>query len=240
MLTAAPTAVPLSPSAFAASEPASAFALAPANLHSVSFTAKITYGNQHELRKISEDFGKTYRFQYAKVKMEAPFKIRVESVVEDQSVLVIGDGDNVLYKVPRAGIHSQQNLLNQPGRRQTFLDFGLLNRDLGDFFASKFVRKDRATGDDVYDLTYRRAAAKDTTRYRIWINPERHMVDRKEWYGQIAEFRAAFTYTDAKRVDGVWVPTKLSVSNADGKLAGQMSMVDVQVNPDLPASTFKF
>lgn len=220
-------------------ESQNAFSLAPSGLQGVKFTAKIVYGNQFELRKISEDFGKTYRFQYANVEIARPFKIRVESVVDDQSVLVIGNGPSVLYKVPRAGIHSSQNIENQPGRRQTFLDFGMITPELSEFFNSKFVRKDRATGDDVYDLTYRNKAAKDTTRYRIWINPERHNVDRREWYGQVGEYRAAFVYSGPKKIDGIWVPTDVTVTNSDGKKAGEMKMVNIDVNPKFSDSDFK-
>lgn len=213
--------------------------LVPSRLDSISFVAKIASGNQRELRKISEDLGKSYRFDHANVDIQVPFKIRVESVVDNESVVVTGNGDVQELRVPKAGIHSRQNIRTQPGRRQTFLDFGLIAPGFNHFFDSKFVRVDRATQDDVYDLTYGGAGADDTTRFRIWFNPSRKMVDRKEWYGQAGQLRATFFYLNPVELDHIWVPTELQVRNAEDKLAGVMKFERIRVNPTLSSSLFK-
>lgn len=211
----------------------------PQNLDSISFVAKIQSGNQSELRKISEDFGKSYRFDHANVDIQVPFKIRVESVVDGQSVIETGNGDLMEFRVPRAGIHSKQNIRTQPGRRQTFLDFGLIAPGFNHFFDSRFVRVDRATHDDVYDLTYGGAGSEDTSRFRIWFNPTRKLVDRKEWYGQKGQLRATFFYLNPVELDHIWVPTELQVRNAEDRLAGVMKFQKIRVNPSLSSSLFK-
>lgn len=208
------------------------------HLHDVSFKAVIVKGNQSELRKINADFGQAYRFDYANVKLKEPFMLRVESVVEDQSVLVIGNGARVLYRVPRANIKSRQNLSNSPGRRQTFLDFGLLTPSLFDsLFDAKFIRNDRATGDIVFDITYQ-PGLKDTSRHRVWVDPDRHIVAKSEWYNQGGVLLATFFYESPKKINGVWVPTRLTVKNAEGALAGQTDYQNVEVNTGLASSLF--
>ena len=66
------------------------------NLKDASWTARVVTGNQSELRKINSDFGLAYKFDYAKVKIKDPFMLRVESTVEDQTVLAINNGPNLL------------------------------------------------------------------------------------------------------------------------------------------------
>ncbi len=208
------------------------------NLKDVAFTAKVKSGNQAELRKIDEDFGRAYRCNYALVDLKDPFKLRVESVVEDQSLLVISNGTHVLYKVPRAGIHSRQNLADQPGRRQSFLDFGLLTPSLFDgFLGATFVRKDRATGDMVFDLKFSPPHG-NSTRYRVWIDPEKHFTTRREWYGQEGDLRAIMFYSAPVKVNDCWIPTDFSVKNADDKIAGQMIYEKIKVNQGLEDSLF--
>ncbi len=212
--------------------------LVPHRLSSISFTAKVLMGNQAELRKISEDFGKAYRFDHAQIDMETPFKVRVTSIVQNESIIEIGNGNRVEYRIPRAGVHTVQNIVNQPGRRLTFLDYGLVSKGFETFFDSRFVRVDRATHDDVFDLTYANKEAKDTSRFRIWINPSRQMVDRKEWYGQGGQLRATFYYKNPSEYDHIWVPTMLVVRNAEDRLAGEMKFEKIKVNPYLKPSLF--
>lgn len=215
--------------------------LVQSRLHDISFKAAIVVSNQHELSKISEDFGRTYRFDYAKVQMKEPFQYRIESVVQGSSVLAEGNGHEIMFKVPRAGISRRENVSMAPGRQQTFADFGILTPSLSEFFNFKFLRLDRATGDDVFDLTYESAPrSHDTTRFRIWVNPHTHLIDQKQWYGQMGEYRATFYFLHPKKVDGVWVPTELEVKNSDGALAGEMRFENIKVNTELPSSLFKF
>ena len=211
------------------------------NLHTVSFRAKIVLSNQHELSKISEDFGKTYRFDYADVDLKDPFKYRIMSVVQGSSVLAIGNGHEIMFKVPRAGISKKENIAMSPGRQQTFADFGFLTPSLREFFNFKFIRIDKATHDQVYDLSYEsEPRTHDTTRFRIWVNPKTHLIDQKQWYGQMGDYRATFIYLHPVKIDGVWVPTELQVKDSDGKLAGEMKYEDIRVNRPLPDSLFKF
>jgi len=209
-------------------------------LHSMSLKAAVVVGNQYELKKISEDFGKNYAFEYANVEIEDPFKLRIESVVQGQSLLAIENGDHLLYRVPHIGLNKRENLSTAPGRRQSFLDFGLISEAMAtSFFNSKFIRLDRATGDDVFDLTYASAPrTRDTTRFRVWVDPVKHYVTRREWYGQLGDFRATFYYSNPKEFDGVWIPTILEVKNADDKLAGKLKYENVKVNVSFPESEF--
>jgi len=208
------------------------------NFVDASLTARVKYANQKELAKINDDFGKSYRVPYTEIKVKEPFKLRLETNVEDTKVLYIINGPKLLIRIPRVKINSRQDLSKSPGRRQTLLDFGVLTPSLFDnLFNAKFVRLDRATNDVVFDVTYP-AALDDTSRHRIWVDPQKKYVTKREWYSQKGRQLATFFYNEPSNVGGVWVPTKMQVKNVDGVLAGETFYTGLKVNQGLQDSLF--
>ncbi|MFX4918095.1 hypothetical protein ABTB83_19165, partial [Acinetobacter baumannii] len=89
---------------------------------------------------------------------------------------------------------TKENLAKSPGKRQTWLDFGIVTPALfSGLFDAKFVRNDRETGAVVFDLTYP-ASLDDSSRQRVFIDPVKKVVHRREWYGQDGKLKAIFTY----------------------------------------------
>lgn len=209
------------------------------NLQDASFTAKKINSNQKELQKINKDFAASYRFDFSKVQLKEPFMLRLESQVEDQSIVYILNGVKRRYRIPKAGIDVTEDLSVKPGRRQTPLDFGILTPSLfNGLFLAKFIRLDAKTKDVVFDLTYPEKLD-DSTRNRVWIDPEKKIITKREWYSQNGGFLiATFYYENVKNFGGVWVPTQLSVKNAENKLAGTMGYTEISINKGIPASVF--
>ncbi len=207
-------------------------------LKDVSLTVKVVKGDQKELGKISKDFGQTYRFKSTLIRIKDPFKVRAETRVDDTDILYILNGDTKVYRIPRAKISRRESLKGEPGKRQSFFDFGVLTPSLfgKDFFTGKFVRIDRASGDYVFDLTYDPAV--DTSRNRVWIDPEKRYITRREWYTQDGHQRATFQYGEPKKFGNVWVPTQTLVKNVDGKVAAESRYENIQVNAGLADSLF--
>lgn len=210
------------------------------DLKDFSFVARRVSANQRELVKINKDFGNAYRFTSTDIKYREPMMLRGESMVEDQSIVYILNGAIRRYRIPRAGINTREDLSKAPGKRQTTLDFGLITPSLfNGLFDAKFVRKDTRTGDLVFDLTYLKSL-NDDTRHRVWIDPEKKFVKRREWYSQNDNFRlmATFLYEQPQAFGKVFIPTRLTVNNAEGKLAGVSSYTQIQVNKGLATSLF--
>ena len=207
-------------------------------LHDMSFTAIKRMGNQEELAKINKDFGDSYRFSSMSIWAKEPFKLRLESRVQDTTVVYILNGTTRILSVPRAKLHERENLAKAPGKRQTWLDFGLLTHSLfEDLFQAKYVRVDRATEDYVFDLTYQ-SRFHDTSRHRVWIDPVKHYVTKREWYNQEGKQLATFYYEVPKEVDGIWVPTKVTVKNVDNRVAGITEYSNIRVNAGISESLF--
>ncbi len=209
-------------------------------LKDFSFVAKKISANQKELAKINKDFGSAYRFTSTEIQYKEPMMLRGESKVEDQSIIYIINGPIRRYKIPRAGINTREDLAKAPGKRQTPLDFGIVTPSLfNGLFQAKFVRKDTRSGDLVFDLTYLEKLD-DDSRHRVWIDPEKKFVTKREWYSQNDNFRlmATFFYEAPQAFGKVFMPTKLTVNNAEGKLAGVSAYTQIQVNRGIPASDF--
>ena len=203
-----------------------------------SFTARILRGDQPELAKINKDFGQSYRFQYTTVKMKEPFMLRLETNVDDTDITFVINGAHKMFRIPKARLVQREDLSKAPGRRQTALDFGLLPPSLfKDLYDATFVRIDRASGAYVFDVTYKKNL-EDTSRSRLWIDPERHYIVKREWYNQVGRQLATFFYDKPRQISGVWLPTRLTVKNVDNKVAGVTQYDGIKVNTGLDDALF--
>lgn len=209
------------------------------NFKDASFQVKVVYANQDELAKINKDFGQSYRFRTMDVKLKEPFMLRLQGSVEDTSVLFIQNGATRLFSVPKIRVNKRENLEDEPGKRQTPLDFGFLTPSMfRDLFQAKFVRVDRASGDYVFDITYN--PRYDYRSYsRVWVDPQKKFITKREWYRNKSRQLATFFYTEPVNDGGVWLPTHLTVKNVEDKRAGETEYGAMKVNRGLDDDLFK-
>lgn len=211
-------------------------------LKDASFTATVVKAQQRELQKINKDFANSYRFDYTDVRLKEPFKLRLESKADDQMIVFILNGATRMFRISPSGINKKDNLSKSPGKRQTVFDFGLITPSLFiDLMDAKFVRTDRATGQPVFDITYQKGL-NDDSRHRIWVDPDKKIVTKREWYSQNGSkpLMAIFLYKNPQKFNGIWIPTLLEVQNAEGKFAGSTRYESIKVNSGLKDSLFDF
>lgn len=202
------------------------------------FTAKVLQKNQRELAKINDDFEEGYRFDSTSVRMKEPYQLRLDAKVEDTTMSYVVNGPRRLIKIPRLRVNVKQDLSKKPGSRQTIMDFGVLTPSLfTDFLDAKFVRVDRATNDVVFDLTYK-AVLKDKTRYRVWIDPDKKFITKREWYHRKGRMVATFIYDTPTSANGATMPTRLTVKNADDVVAGVTRYDAIKLNGGITDDVF--
>ena len=194
-----------------------------------------------ELAKISKDFSQSYRFKSSQVWIKEPFKLRMMSEVDDSAILYIVNGGKRMYKIPRSGLSQMDDISKAPGKRQTAFDFGILTPALvNNYFVADFVRIDRASGDAVFDLKYA-SHLMDSSRSRVWIDPQSKTITKREWYAQRrnnGRLMATFVYSNVKKIGQVSVATSVVVNNADNKRAGSLSYSSMKINTGLAESLF--
>jgi hypothetical protein len=210
----------------------------------ISFSMDVKTGNQPELRKISGDFGEAYRFEHMTFRIKDSFQIRGDTKMDDMAISMIMNDGVRIFRAPSKRISYKTDVRKKPGQRQTLFEFGIITPQLfDDFLTAKFVRNDRATGDAVFDVGFNPKFG-DSTRYRIWISPDKKYVTKKEWYSQKddrhnGELKATFFFSDPEKVGACWVPTVATVRNAEGNLAGALSYSKFKINIGLDDSLFK-
>lgn len=211
----------------------------PTNFKDLSFTWKMGTANFAELQKINKDFAQSYRFKTSSVRIKEPFKLRIESTVEDTTITYVINGTDKLIRIPRSKLNLKQKLAKDPGKLQTTLDFGIITPALlNDFYTATFVREDRGTQDVVFDLNYV-ARFKDKTRQRVWIDPKQKYISKREWYNRDGRLMATFSYANPVQESGVWFASQITVRNADNKVAGTSSFERIKFNEGLAESLFE-
>jgi outer membrane lipoprotein-sorting protein len=196
--------------------------------------------SQKELKKINKDFAQSYKIKSSVIHYKEPLMLRVRGKIEGTDAEYIIKGTKRVWRVPHSGLKLSENIATSPGKRQTALDFGMLSTPLFDeFFTAKYIRKDRKTGHIVFDVTYV-PALKDGSRHRIWVDPVKKFTSKREWYSQMGgHLMATFVYENEENFDGIWMPTRMSVFNADSKLAGVTDYEELKVNSGIEDSFFK-
>lgn len=206
-----------------------------------TFVARVESSNQRELAKIKKEFGTQYRIKETKFWIEEPHRLRIEAKIEDTTVLYIVSGATRFYKIPRINMTKTENNERAPGKRQTFMDFGIFTPSMfADPFQATFVRIDRATGDYVFDIMYNQKKYDDEARYRVWIDPQKRYTTKREWFARTGKQYATFLYENPVLKGGVWFPTRLIVKNVEGKVGGVTVFDNLTVNNGIADSMFQF
>ena len=208
-------------------------------LRDLRATVKQQTANQRELEKINKDFANSYRIKQMTARYKEPSKMRLESKVGVVNVVYIINGN---YKHVSAGpVKSTDDITNAPGKRQSLMDFGILTPGFMKLVNAKFLRYDHEGGVryPVFELTW--ANSDDTSKHIVWMDGTTRTVVKRQWYNQQGKLMAVFYYKNpVEAAPGIWVPTRVEVYNAEGKLGGVTTYVDLYVNEGLPDSLFQF
>jgi outer membrane lipoprotein-sorting protein len=208
-------------------------------LRDLSFKATVVKKNLTEAQKIDSDYSKNFSFGSIKIFAKEPFKLRLEAQIDDTNVLMITNNNTQVMRIPKLRMNQKTDLTDAPGRKQTFLDFGMITGTIAtQFYQSKFVRIDRATGAAVFDLTFP-AKMDNTTRQRVWIDKALKYTIKREWYGQTGQLKGVAIYSDPATEGGVAFPRKFQMFNAENKLAAETKYTDVKINDGIADEMFK-
>ncbi|GIV21129.1 MAG: hypothetical protein KatS3mg023_2880 [Armatimonadota bacterium] len=208
-------------------------------LHDLRATVRQQTANQRELEKINKDFANSYRIKQMTARYKEPSKMRLESKVGVVNVVYIINGNQ--KHVSAGPIKNTDDISNAPGKRQSLMDFGILTPSFMKLVNAKFLRYDHEDGVryPVFELTW--ANSDDTSKHIVWMDGKTRTVVKRQWYNQQGKLMAVFYYKNpVEAAPGIWVPTRVEVYNAEGKLGGVTTYVDLHVNEGLPDSLFRF
>jgi outer membrane lipoprotein-sorting protein len=213
-------------------------------LKDLETTVKVTKIDSKELKKIGGDFATNYavfrNLRTLSLLYKSPNKILLEgkSSLLGEAVLII-NGPQRFFAAPKIGQRKHENLEKEPVRRQSLLEYGgLLSADTLGFMRAKFVHEEtlNSTPTLIYDLTYQNGSA---SYYRLWIDPKTRLIRKRAWYDGENRLRATFCYEDVKEVaEGVYLPGRCDILNADGTTAGSMTYTGAKINQGVSDTLF--
>lgn len=208
------------------------------SLKDVSFSVEVLSSNRYELQKINRDFALGYEAEEVAVQYKDPLMIRVTFLVNGQRSIYIVNGFTRSFRIPRMRVNIEgEDISKSPGKHQTLLDFGVITSGMRDLFLSGEYVRNESSGELVFDVRYKYSG--DKSRHRIWVDADKRYIVKREWYNQDGDLKATFIYELPAQSDKAWMPTKLTVINADGKIAGISRLTKVEINAGIPDSVFK-
>lgn len=208
-----------------------------------AFVGKAESANSSELKKVSSDFALSYRFLGSEVHatLKEPFMVRLWARVEGMDLQYVENGGRCVFKIPLGRLSKKEDISNAPGKWETVLGIGILTPSLFEsLYNGHFVQVDPETGNLVFDLTFKHPPFEDTSRQRVWVDGSRRYVTKRVWYAQDGRQMATFLYEEPQLQKGVWFPTKATVLNAEGRVAGVTRFESVVINSGLSSGQFQF
>lgn len=195
-----------------------------------------------EMEKIGKDFGATYRMKNLHLYYQNPDKIRLEtrSRVYGDALLII-NGAKRRYAVSKLNIRKLEILDKDVAKRQSLLEYGgQLSEGTLQFMTAVFLKEEMA-GDApalVFELKYKTAAP--SSYYRVWVDPKTRLTLKRLWYDKEGKLKASFLYSAPKEIgEGVWVPGRCEIRNAEGALAATLDFKEAKVASALDAGLFE-
>jgi hypothetical protein len=206
------------------------------------FTASgmILQKNDAELHKIGRDFAQGYRFRETLIQYKEPQKLRVDAKAGFLSVRYIINGTRKATQVPGLHVNVEKDIAGHPGERQGMLDSGVLTPGfLSDSVASRFAGRRKLDGQSVPVFEFWYTADVRSRHHLLWIDPVKRIVLRHDVDDRHGNPWLRYVLKQPIQVAGIWVPTRLEVYNAEGRLAAVTRYIRVKVNTGLSDSLFR-
>jgi hypothetical protein len=201
-------------------------------------TGMLLAKNDAELRKIDDSYVQSYRFRESLVQYKEPMKLRVDAKAGLISIRYVINGKR---KSTRGfGISKVKDITGRPGEEQSMLDSGVITPGfLADAVESRFVGQQTLDGRKVPVFEFWYTDEPRSRRHLVWMDPAKRLILRHDIHHRSGGLKMRFLLKQPTKVAGVWVPTRVELYNAEGRLAAVTRYTQVKVNTGLSESLFR-
>jgi outer membrane lipoprotein-sorting protein len=206
----------------------------------ITLTCKVLYANQAELKKIGKDFGKSYEFKSTNVYFKKPDKMKIEGKLGMLGAKIIINGNRKATIIPGLHISKKENIADEPHKKQTDLDLGIISDSLWRDYIILKVEREKTTTRNIYRVTFVRPNSREK-RLVAWLDSSGFKLLKLEKYESDGTLKVRYIYSHHIFVDKlIWIPCRIDVYSPDGKLAGTTVYENIKVNTNIPDSEFAF
>jgi outer membrane murein-binding lipoprotein Lpp len=217
-----------------AGEPISKYASTVADIH---VKTSVLSRNMDALRQISNEFAQSYRFAASEVFYKEPNKLKLVSRAGLIDVTYKINGNT---KTVKAGlIHKTIDITHSPGQRQGAMSVGLLTPSWLSLVNSVAKGNAKVNGQTTVKFEAHYIEEPRGTYYTFFIDPVRKYIVRQEQYHGDGKLKMTIHFSDPVKINGVWVPTKTVVVNAQGQQGAETRISIVSVNSGLSDKQFE-
>ena len=210
------------------------------DLHDFTASTVIVQKNGPELDKIGRSFAQGYRVRESLIRYKEPQKLRVDAKAGFLSIRYVINGSRKATQVPGLHISKVKNIAGRPGEAQGMLDSGIVTPSfLANAVTSRFIGLEELEGRKVPVFEFWYTADKLSRHHQLWIDPEKRLILRHDVDDRHGHPWVSYVLKQPLRLAGIWVPTRLEVYGADGRLAAVTRYSSVKVNTGLPDSLFR-
>jgi hypothetical protein len=209
-------------------------------LRDFAATAAIVQKNDAELRKIDDNFAKGYRFKESLIQYKEPLKLRVDSKAGLFSIRYVINGKRKSTQVPGLHLNRVKDITGRPGEEQSMLDSGILTPGfVADAVAFRFVGRQELEGRSVPVFEFWYTDEPHSRHHFVWLDPEKKTILRHDVHHRTGALKMRFMFRQPQKVGGIWVPTRVEVYNAEGRLGAVTQYSNIRVNTGLSDNLFR-
>src|SRR5205085_1292162 len=112
-----------------------------APIHDYTSTVTATFVDTDELSKIRRDYAQSYKVRTSRITYLAPEHFKVDGSLGPIPIIYIINGN--MKDTKYGPLHRKKDITNDPGQKQSLLDFGLLTADHLENYNWKYVRSEK-------------------------------------------------------------------------------------------------
>ncbi len=198
-------------------------------------TLKFSDVDEKQVASLNADFARILTWHELALSYTKPNRLTLTATTPAQvKVTLLASEEMQRYSAGDNDKVAVQDLSVAPDRRLTLLDLcGVLTPEMFNFMRARFVRRETVDHVDavVYDLTFWRGAG--GAYQRAWIDPGRRILVKRSTYDRSGKLKATSTYRKPAEVaPGVWLPTRVEVTNPAAKTILALEVADVRIDQE--------
>lgn len=214
---------------------------AQAGLKDLAASIDVVSKNDRELDKMGKGYRDAYTLSSQEISFKEPGLGRFEGKKGILTVRRITTPNRQLFEVPTLRVRKVEDISTKPGKADSVADLGLITPAWADSVESKWLRTEQREGKTLqgFDVW---SKSDPLSRHTLWIDPAtKTVVEHVHFHRNPSKtgFRKRLVYSEVKQVNGVWVPTRVSLYNSENKLAAVMRYERVRVNTGLSDNLFR-
>lgn len=203
----------------------------------ISVRNTLVFKDMKELKVISNEYAQGYRVTYTDVWFREPNMLRVSSKAGLISAVSIINGN--AKKVSAGPIKKTYDLKKEPRKRQDALTLGLVTPSGLQDYTDKFLRRDKVNGVVVLVYELKHKVKPEDSYKHVFVEPNKKVILRILNFHGDGRLKFDSRFLNPVKVNGIWVPTRTEVYNANGGLGGVTKFENIKVNTGLADSLFK-